>query len=382
MLLKKRVALRIVLIAIGLLFFGFQNCSQVNFDQAPLGATAASISLPPDNSTTSYAWVSGGWNSCSATCGGGTQMQTVVCQRNDGVAVADSFCSGIKPPTSQICNIEACEVDHWVASGFGACSVSCGGGTQMQTVSCQNQDGTVVDHSRCSQPAPNTSQTCNTQACVTYAWKASGFGFCSAVCGGGTQTQSVICQDSNGNTVADNFCTTSKPPTAQTCNPQACLTYNWSAGGFGACSATCGGGTQTQSVVCKDSDGNTTNDSLCTGAKPATTQTCNPQACVTYSWSQGGWGICSATCGGGTQTQSVTCRDNNGNTVANSFCAGTPPPSTQSCNTQACAKPTWHLETPTWDPGVYCMGIANGASCNTPGVYCGAVDADMIAHCY
>jgi len=158
-----------------------------------------------------------------------------------------------------------------------------------------------------------------------------------ATCGGGSQSQSVICQDSTGKTVDDSFCSGSKPSTSQTCNPQACLTYNWAQSGFGACSATCGGGTQTQTVTCKDNLGNTVNNSFCTGAMPATTQTCNPQACITYSWKQLGWSACSATCGGGTQTQSVVCQDSNGNTVANSYCASFPMPVTaQACNAQAC----------------------------------------------
>jgi len=319
----------------------FQNCSQVNFGAAVPGtSSAASTSPPPDVDHTSYAWVSGGWGSCSKSCGGGTQVQTVVCQRNDGVAVDESFCDGDKPASAQTCNTEACEVDHWVTSGFGACSVSCGGGIQTQTVSCQNQNGTVVDASHCSQPAPAPSQACNVQECLIYSWMASGFGACSVACGGGTQSQTVNCQDNHGSVVDNSLCAGTPPVANQTCNQQTCLTYNWSASGYGACSATCGGGTQTQTVVCKDSNGTVVQDSFCTGAKPAVAQTCNPQACVTYHWQQGGWGLCSVACGGGTQTQSVTCVDSNGNTVANGNCAGAPPASVQACNTQACPPPT------------------------------------------
>lgn len=331
------------------LILWFQNCSQVNFGPAGVGPTSAASSSPaPDSDKSSYAWVSGGWSGCSASCGGGTQTQTVVCQRNDGATVADQFCAGTKPPASQVCNITACEVDHWVTSGFGACSASCGGGTQTQTVSCQNQNNAVVDASRCASPAPQTSQACNTQPCVAYSWVASGWSGCSQTCGGGTQNQSVACKDNFGNTVADAFCNSaSKPATTQTCNAQTCLTYNWTQTGFGSCSATCGGGTQTQTVACKDNFGNQVADSLCAGAKPPVAQACNQQACVTYHWQQGGWGICSATCGGGVQYQAVTCVNSLGQTVDNSLCAGQPAPaSAQACNAQACPTYKCNLNQP------------------------------------
>lgn len=66
----------------------------------------------------------------------------------------------------------------------------------------------------------------------------------------------------------------------------------------------------------------------------------------TYSYETGSWGACSADCGGGTQTRTVTCRRRDATnasldvqTVADSFCAAhglTKPAASQSCNTQAC----------------------------------------------
>jgi len=287
----KRLAL---LVPIVLLYF-FQNCSQVNFDSVAHDAipTANSTTpivspspLPTPTNVVTYAWLTSGFGSCSVSCGGGTQSQTVVCQRNDSTIVDDSFCAETpKPATSQTCNSDACEVDHWVASGFGSCSATCGGGTQTQTVICQNSANVTVDNSRCTTAMPATSQACNTQVCLTYSWQVSGFGACSVTCGGGTQTQSVFCQDSNGKTVDNSFCNAAAmPATSQGCNPQACMTYNWRQNGFGACSAACGGGTQTQSVTCVDQNGNTVASGLCTSAPPATSQACNLQACPVPTW--------------------------------------------------------------------------------------------------
>lgn len=59
--------------------------------------------------------------------------------------------------------------------------------------------------------------------------------------------------------------------------------YRWEVGNWGGCSVSCGGGTQTRSVTCKSSDGSTYQDQMClqfVGAKPVTSQVCNTQSCV------------------------------------------------------------------------------------------------------
>lgn len=69
-----------------------------------------------------------------------------------------------------------------------------------------------------------------------------------------------------------------------------------------------------------------------------------------YWWDTGSWSTCSAKCGGGTQTRSVTCirehtkdsrKGSNWKSMDDSFCTknGLSKPSTsQTCNTQGCTK--------------------------------------------
>jgi hypothetical protein len=65
-------------------------------------------SLDCDASTCySYSWYTGEWSGSS-----GTRTRTVYCERSDGTQVADSYCAGSKPPSSQA---------FWSGSGCASC---------------------------------------------------------------------------------------------------------------------------------------------------------------------------------------------------------------------------------------------------------------------
>jgi hypothetical protein len=270
----------------------------------------------------------------------------------DKIQVADSYCAGKSKPSIAK---KACK-RAWTTGTWGTCSKTCGGGTQTRSVYCQSGydcssyakptntatcntqkckgDWVTSAWSSCSvtacgktgkqtrtvycptnldcsdKPKPTTTQTCSTRSCPS--WTVGQWSACSKTCGTGSQTRTVTCKDTS--------CVGTKPATSQTCNTQKCTT-NWVVGSWSACSAkACGtNGTQTRSVYCPSGF-------ICNGVKPATTQACSAGACsYTYSWSYGNFSTCSASaCGTGTQTRSYKCVRSDGTTVSNSYCSGSP----------------------------------------------------------
>lgn len=79
------------------------NTNQV--ESAPAGFYCSGGSWLP----ITYYWSTGTWGTCSVSCGGGTQFRSVTCRRNyDNAVMSDSYCGGVKPVTSQVCNTQGC----------------------------------------------------------------------------------------------------------------------------------------------------------------------------------------------------------------------------------------------------------------------------------
>ncbi|MFA6090472.1 MAG: thrombospondin type-1 domain-containing protein, partial [Candidatus Gracilibacteria bacterium] len=60
------------------------------------------------------------------------------------------------------------------------------------------------------------------QLCSQNIWVSSGWGGCSALCGGGLQFRSVVCQTTTGVTMTDVNCLGVKPIVSQSCNTSSC----------------------------------------------------------------------------------------------------------------------------------------------------------------
>ncbi|GAQ88137.1 Subtilisin-related protease with thrombospondin repeats [Klebsormidium nitens] len=218
-------------------------------------------------------------------------------------------------------------VYSWVTTDWSACSASCGGGMQTRTAFCEDTIGNVVDVSNCDADTPLTSQACNQVACPEYSWFAAGWSECPVTCGGGTQTQAVYCKDANGNLVEASACAGQPAPaTSQPCATSACGQYYWAVPGWSQCNRPCGGGTVTRDLQCVETaTGNLTDVANCGGAydesAPPTSKPCNLQPCQAITWLASPWGDCPVTANcSSVQTRVVECVDQQGLTRDGSFC--------------------------------------------------------------
>jgi hypothetical protein len=305
------------------------------------GTKPAATQAATDYSSCTFSWNATGW-STPAACGSTTATRTVYCQRSDGTTVADASCTGAKPAsTTPTTDYSSCTYS-WASSGWSV-PAACGSTTATRSVWCQRSDGSTVADGSCSGTKPATSTPTTDYSTCTYSNSYGGWGSCSASCGGGTQTRSATCVRSDGSAVSSAYCST--PTTSQSCNTQSCYSYSWSASGWSTPNG-CGTVTSTRSVTCLRSDGAAMSDAYCSGTKPATTQSDTNYNSCTYSYSYGSWGSCSVSCGGGTQYRSATCYRSDGAVVDNGYCGAAA--TAQSCNTQACAPATGTWSAPQY----------------------------------
>ncbi|XP_048256067.1 SCO-spondin-like isoform X19 [Haliotis rufescens] len=266
------------------------------------------------------------WDACSATCGGGDKLRQRTCH---GPFYGGKDCVGPREDTAP-CNQHNCPVDGiWAEwAKWSTCTLTCGGGQQWRSRNCI---GPFDGGKECPGPR-NVTQACSTDHCpidgVYGEW--SSWGACSDTCGGGTQDRTrsctapkfggVDCQDPAVDTMA--------------CNTNHCpvdgVWLDWSK--WGECSATCGGGSMKRVRVC---DPPKYGGADCVGDTEEL-ESCNPNLCPIpgdwFTWEQ--WSTCSVTCGGGTKSRSRTCdMASHGNLT--SPCEG-PNEETIDCHTFAC----------------------------------------------
>ncbi|NWW39094.1 PPN protein, partial [Panurus biarmicus] len=237
----------------------------------------------------------------------------------------------------------------WSYSSWSECSSECGGGFQSRLVFCTIDNEIYPDYMCRNKPQPDNNRTCGHQPCPqTKRWQTGEWGSCSATCGGGTQTRSVYCvafdgQSSQG-VVDDAECMAfaQQPRRSQPCNLRQCAT--WSTGPWSECSASCGEGVQTRTVTCRTQQGSQAQDFACLmEPKPSATQPCLKENCIQeIGWHVGDWGLCSKSCDSGIRTRQVICADGDSKFYSPETCKAIQPqkPATLgSCNTQPCYLP-------------------------------------------
>ncbi|NWQ95545.1 PPN protein, partial [Burhinus bistriatus] len=237
----------------------------------------------------------------------------------------------------------------WSYGSWSECSSECGGGFQSRLVFCTIDNEIYPDYMCRNKPQPDNNRTCGRQTCPqTKRWKTGEWGSCSATCGGGTQTRSVYCvafdgQSSQG--VVDNtecMAFAQQPRSSQPCNMRQCAT--WSTGPWSECSASCGEGVQTRTVTCRTQQGSQAQDFACLmEPKPSATQPCLKENCIQeIGWHVGDWGLCSKSCNSGIRTRQVICADGDSKFYSPEICKAIQPqkPATLgSCNMQPCYLP-------------------------------------------
>ncbi|XP_061677121.1 A disintegrin and metalloproteinase with thrombospondin motifs 16 isoform X2 [Syngnathoides biaculeatus] len=167
------------------------------------------------------------------------------------------------------------------------CSASCAGGQMNTKPACYKDMRVQVNASHCnprSRPASGT-MPCNTQPCPA-SWSAGDWGACSQSCGGGEQTRQVRCvRRSHGrdDTLADSHCPQPGPAGRRACGARACPPV-WTTGPWSQCSRKCGNGSRKRTVLCArpeaGSQSQTVQDSLCAGLlKPVSQESCFIKRC-------------------------------------------------------------------------------------------------------
>ncbi|KAG7497035.1 ADAMTS 1 isoform X1 [Solea senegalensis] len=338
--------------------------------------------LQPCNTFDCPTWLAQEWSPCTVTCGQGLRYRVVLCIDHRGLH-AGGCNPTTKPHIKEECLVtvpcyksmdtlpveakpvwhkQAIELDEeitvteepsFIPGPWEPCSRTCGAGTQRRRVKCQvllsfSQSVADLPDDECEGLKPTASQPCYRTPCSDvlgqekesktkgekeeeeeveeedretphreelHDWEYEGFTECSESCEGGVQEAVVICLNKQTREAADqSLCVSSRrpPQLLQDCRTQPCPP-RWETGEWSSCSATCGVGLMTRTVSCihhPSRDSNRTDvvrDEDCHSPKPSPIQACNRFDCPPM-WDTYDWGQCSQSCGGGVQKRKILCK--------------------------------------------------------------------------
>ncbi|XP_053737549.1 hemicentin-1 isoform X1 [Synchiropus splendidus] len=249
------------------------------------------------------------WEECSRSCGQGNRTRVRSCS-NPPAQHGGRPCEG-KAVEVIICSVRPCPV----AGNWGSwlpwtqCSETCGKGMQSRIRLCNNPPP-AFDGPQCEGTDTQT-QLCKEKPCpVDGNWSSwISWGACSVSCGGGTRQRARLCaspapqyggRQCEGNDVHIDFCNSDPCPVAGNWGP-------WSS--WGSCSKTCNGGQMRRYRTC-DNPRPANGGRACAGTDTQI-QRCSTSDCpVDGNWgSWQPWGECSASCGAGEKTRVRLCNN-------------------------------------------------------------------------
>uniref|UniRef100_UPI00398EFD9F thrombospondin type-1 domain-containing protein 4-like n=1 Tax=Pristiophorus japonicus TaxID=55135 RepID=UPI00398EFD9F len=288
-------------------------------------------------------WDLGEWSECSKTCGPGIQHRQVLCRQvyaNRTTTVQPERCRHLeRPETTTTCQLKICS--EWqIRTEWSECSVPCGVGQRIRDVKCIDNLGDIVDDEECNmQLKPADTENCDMGPCAKSWFHTDWSARCSAECGTGIQTRSVVCLMNHISSLPLEGCGHEKPGDVRSCNFGPCNeNVKWFTGPWSQCSADCSNGTQIRSVVClkKTDDKLMVIDTLeCSHLeRPASEQSCHLRKCD-VKWYTTDWSACSKSCEGGYRVREVRCLadDMTQSSSCDSFLM---PVDKEVCNTDPC----------------------------------------------
>uniref|UniRef100_A0A3Q1ANE5 PLAC domain-containing protein n=1 Tax=Amphiprion ocellaris TaxID=80972 RepID=A0A3Q1ANE5_AMPOC len=294
-------------------------------------------------------WDVGEWSECSRRCGPGTQHRQAICRQvthvqvngtETAVTVAPVLCGSTdRPVTKSTCQLKICS--QWeIRSEWSPCSVPCGVGQRSREVVCVSNLGDVDDDQECNMNLkPDTLQNCDMGACARSWFTSLWSQRCSAECGKGNQTRSVVCLMDHVTDLPLDSCEGERPPEGTLCDSGPCQNrLEWYTGPWGQCSTECGTGTQTRSLACifiNDGQMEVVDQLKCSSlSQPITAQPCTLKPCG-VQWYITEWSSCSRSCNGGYRVREVRCLTDS--IVPSDRCdPNSMPESREECNKQPC----------------------------------------------
>ncbi|XP_077119983.1 thrombospondin type-1 domain-containing protein 4 isoform X2 [Ranitomeya variabilis] len=171
-------------------------------------------------------WDIGEWSECSKTCGLGMQHRQILCRHiyaNRTHTVQPHRCQSLeKPETTSTCQLKICS--EWqIRADWTPCSVPCGVGQKTRDVKCVSNIGDVVDDEECNMKLrPNDIENCDMGPCAKSWFLTEWSDRCSAECGEGVRTRSVVCMSNHISSLPLEGCGNNKPPESTTCDNGPC----------------------------------------------------------------------------------------------------------------------------------------------------------------